>query len=262
MHTCVRQWGLSQNYQRLTGSVLEKSNDFIYLTGSSQGQVFTPLFSKNSYQTLDQKPDLQSQAPIKSSSSFPYSMSYIELHQSSDLPQGKRPKCLFVNIYFISQDGSEYQSLLQFLGDQPCTFIQSPYSQTLKFFFSQRPRWLYGLSHRSLIQAQFLAALGLESIASLKGDFIYIPSSISSQSTPPFFHFIRQRLLSHLMHNDESLVRTHSRKSQFNEEEKNKNQVKKRNNPLSPGHTSLFRELKRRHFVFFIDQRPHRHPVK
>ena len=208
MHTCARQWGLSQNYQRLAGSVLEKSNDFIYLTNNSQGQTkFKTISSKKQPLSTPNSKNAPFQTQSHSNPLFPQSMTYIELHKISDLPRTKRQDCVFVSIHFISEDYSKYQPLLKFLGNNPCTFIQSPYSQILEFFSSQKPRWLYGLPHKSLVRAQFLTALGLEPIASLKGDFIY--TSFSALNISP----------------------------------------------------RLIRELKRRHFVFFIDERPELNPL-
>ncbi len=145
--------GKAQVFHRLDHPVLKKISSSIYLSRINQ------LYS---FDNLDNK-DLPSE--IKT-------MIYIQIKKRDPEIQIQKKGCLFLDFLDSIEDLDWLNKTLKNLSQKDCVFVNSPDLRMKAFFAEQKPRWFYNQTEVDLQKSQFLASIGLESLAPLKGDFV------------------------------------------------------------------------------------------
>jgi hypothetical protein len=164
LHGCLNLLGKSQQYTRIDDSVLNKINDSIYLTKYSDKIVFKKDV-KNNLESQDLAPEIAN-------------MTYF-LFDSMDLKTelksaSERSECLFLDFKIPDETQEELDKIISVLDFKNCVFFQTPYLKMQSYFSFKKPRWFFNLMEVDLQKSRFLSSLGLESLSTLKGDFIVL----------------------------------------------------------------------------------------
>lgn len=161
-HTCVRIVGQSQSYVRIGHPVLKKINEIVYLNAGDDAFVI----SKPESATLPKEIS---------------SMIFFNFSQPSSLSrlQELRPKseCVFINFTTAEQTQPQLDKVVEALDTKTCVFVNTPHLKIKSYLAFKKPRWFFSLMSVDLEKSRFLASIGLESLAGLKGDFIVIDES-------------------------------------------------------------------------------------
>ena len=168
-HSCVRWVGLSQNFQRIDHPVLKKINNIVYLKYINGDYV------------IDLGRSLNLPSEIKN-------MSFVTINAKDDLlllkSNNVNSECLFLQFNLSDQTQAELDEIIQALDGKNCVFINSPHLKIKSYFSFKKPRWFFNLMEVDLQKSRFLTSLGLQAVATLKGDFIVVDPKRTKISDP------------------------------------------------------------------------------
>jgi hypothetical protein len=99
---------------------------------------------------------------------------------------------LFLQFDLSDQDQPELDEIIQSLESKSCVFVNTPHLKIKSYFSFKKPRWFFNVMDVDLQKSRFLASLGLESVATLKGDFIVIDPA-KAEITKPLLAELRRR---------------------------------------------------------------------
>lgn len=176
-HSCVRWVGLSQEFQRIDHAVLKKVNNIIYLNDFNNDYVIDLSSSSN------QPPEIKD-------------MSFMTINSKEDVSflssKNVNSECLFLQFNLLDQTQAELDEIIQELGPKNCVFINTPHLKIKSYFSFKKPRWFFNLMEVDLQKSRFLTSLGLQTVATLKGDFIVVDPN-SSQISKSLLDEIQRR---------------------------------------------------------------------
>lgn len=155
IYSVLALMGKMQEFHRIDHSVLKKINNYIYLSSISNIYSFNipmndPLpteIKTMSYHKFDNK-----------------NLNAINLDQ----------ECIFLDFIQNIEDPNSLKTPIESLDKKSCVFIQSNDPRLKSYLSRSKPRWFYNVSTTDLQKGIFLASIGLESLAPLKGDFVLL----------------------------------------------------------------------------------------
>lgn len=147
--------GKMQEFHRIDHPVLKKINNYIYLSSLSS----VPSF------------DIPMNDPLPTEIK---TMVYHKFNNQNLNTINLDQKCIFLDFTEHIEDPNSLKAPIESLDKKNCVFIQSNDPRLKSYLSRLKPRWFYSVSTTDLQKGIFLASIGLESLAPLKGDFILL----------------------------------------------------------------------------------------
>ncbi len=187
-HSCARWFGYSQQFTRIDHPVLNKINNIIHLG------------LNNALFVVKNKGESKLPEAIKNMGFAVYSLTSES--KPNWLPTALDEECVFLKFEPLDQTQQELDEVIKIFDSKTCVFVFTPHLKIKSYFSFKKPRWFYNILEVDLQKSRFLASLGLETLASLKGDFIVLGQNELNHSDPLFKELLRRDLIIFEMQNN------------------------------------------------------------